>query len=317
MGLLGGSDDADRAEELYEIARNSPAAAADHVEELASLLKGSGPPARTRAADALYHTAGARPERVAEVVDVLLTHLADDDVNARRRTADALVAVAGGYPRTFAAWVESLVPVLSTTDPYVRAAVACVLAHLAASGPSTVLPAVDELRAATTDEEEWDVRVYATGALADVAERYPEEAAPVVPDAVANAREPVPALQVVAVDLLAAVAVADPSAASTEADEVFAELLREGAVEQRVAAACATGRVAVERPRRMQRSVSELATTTADDEERVRLAAATASVRVAQHHPDAVDLDDDAAQRLRGLADDLDVSVERVLGPPD
>ena len=317
MGLLSGSDDADRAEELCDLARADSDAALGHVDELRGLLKGSSATARASAADALYHLASDHPAEVADCVDVLLTQLEDDDASVRRRTADALVTIAESRPRTFTAWVESLAPMLSTADPYVRAAVAAVFAHLAASGPSTVLSVVDELRVATTDDEEWDVRVYATGALADVATRYPEEVVPAVSAALDNAREPIPALQTAAVDLLAAIAVDEPSGTGSEADEVFAELLHEGAVDQRVAAAYATGRVAAEHPHRMRRSLEALAPALADEDERVQLAAATVYVHVADDHPDAVELGDDVRQRLWWLADDLDASVERVLGSRD
>ncbi|MFD1647471.1 HEAT repeat domain-containing protein [Haloarchaeobius litoreus] len=312
MGLLSGSDDTDRAEELCELARDDPAGAVAHVDELRDLLAAGDATTRASAADALYHIAGAEPEALVDCVDALITQLDDDDASARRRAADALAATAAGAPRTFSAWVESLAPSLSTGDPYVRAAVASVFAQLAASGPSTVLDAVEGLRDATTDDEEWDVRTYATGALADVATRYPEEVLPVVDDAVANAREPVPALQTASIDLLAAVAVSDP-ATVPEVDELFAELVLDAPTSQRLAAAYAIGRVGVEHPDRIPEALSALTTAIGDDDDRVSRAAATAFVTVATEYSGSVTIGDDLRQRLWWLADDIDAPVEQLL----
>jgi HEAT repeat protein len=316
MGLLSGSDDRDRAEKLCELAREDPAGAVAHVEELRDLLAAGDATTRTGAADALYHIAGAEPSALADCLDTLITQLDDEDASARRRAADALAATADGAPRTFSAWVESLAPFLSTTDPYVRAAVASVFARLATSGPSTVLDAIEGLRDATTDGEEWDVRTFATGALAEVATRYPEEVLPVVDDAVANAREPVPALQTAAIDLLAAVAVNDP-ATVPEIDELFAELVLDAPTSQRLAAAYAIGRVGVDHPDRIPEALTALTTAIGDDDDRVSRTAATAFVTVAAEYPGSVTMGEGLRQRLWWLADDIDAPVEQLLEPDE
>lgn len=313
MGLLSGSDDTERAEELCELARDDPSAAVGHVDELRDLLGAGDAAARAAAADALYHIARAEAGPLEDCVDVLITRLGDDDASSRRRAADALAAVAETAPRSFGAWVESLSPFLSSSDPYVRAAVAAVFARLAAAGPSTVLDAGEALRAATTDDEEWDVRTFATGALADVATRYPEAVLPVVDDAVANAREPVPALQTAAVDLLAAVAVSEPTTVP-DVDALFAELVTDAPTSQRMTTAYAIGRVGVERPETVREALSALVATISDDDDRVSRAAATAFVTVAAEHPDAVTIGDDLRQRLWWIADDVDGPVGAVLG---
>ncbi|WP_435360893.1 hypothetical protein [Haloarchaeobius sp. DFWS5] len=310
MGLLRGSDDGDRAEALCSLAKSDPASAADSADELYSFFTSSDTDVLAAAADTCYHLASSHPDVVTPAIDQLLSALEDGDASVRRRAADALCELADSEPSAFSAWVESMTQYLSAADPYVRATMTGLYARLAASGPSRVLAVVDDIAAVVDDDGDWDVRVYATGALADVAARYPESVLSVVDDVVANAREPMPALQIAAVELLAAVGVDSPGAVRDDVDDLFASLLRDGASGPRRATALAAGHLACAQPQLLPGALDALTTTLADDDQEVARAAARAYVAVARAQPGAVAVSQEVRQRLWWLADDLDLRLE-------
>ncbi|WP_435363113.1 hypothetical protein [Haloarchaeobius sp. DYHT-AS-18] len=313
MGLLSGSGDADRAEELCELARSDPDAAAGAADELRELLASDEADSRTAAADALFHLAPSHPDAVEPAVDRLLSRLDDGDASSRRRAADALVALVDADPATFSAWVETTAPRLDDDDPYVRATIANVFALLAAERPSNVLSAVEDLWTALVDPGDWDVRVFATGALADIAVRHPDEVVPAVEQTIANAGKPVPALQVAAVDLLATVGVDQPGVVDDEVDEVLADIAQNAPPSQREAALLAIGRLGSACPGCIPTALETVAPALAADDRAVRRGAAAAYVAIASSRPDAVPTDEATRQRLWWLADEVDQPIAALL----